>query len=59
MRLVGKINFGDNDKLSPLYQQIEADLLVLLTDVDGLYTANPHEVHGAELIPLVGETHRD
>ena len=47
-----KINFGDNDKLSALVaSKIEADLLVLLTDVDGLYTANPHEVHAAELIP--------
>lgn len=51
-----KINFGDNDKLSALVaSKIEADLLVLLTDVDGLYTANPHEVDGAELIPLVRE----
>lgn len=51
-----KINFGDNDKLSALVaSKIEADLLVLLTDVDGLYTANPHEVDGAELIPLVQE----
>lgn len=51
-----KINFGDNDKLSALVaSKMEADLLVLLTDVDGLYTANPHESHDAELIRLVGE----
>ena len=51
-----KINFGDNDKLSALVaSKIEADLLVLLTDVEGLYTANPHEVQGAKLIPLVRE----
>src|SRR5437773_1178139 len=51
-----KINFGDNDKLSALVaSKIEADLLVLLTDVEGLCTANHHEVQGAKLIPLVRE----
>jgi glutamate 5-kinase len=37
-----EIKVGDNDNLSALVASlIEADLLVLLTDVDGLYTANP------------------
>lgn len=49
-----KINFGDNDKLSALVaSKIEADLLVILTDVDGLYTADPRVDKNATLIPLV------
>jgi glutamate 5-kinase len=45
--------FGDNDKLSALLlTHIDADLLVLLSDVDGLYDRNPAEV-GAAVIPLV------
>ena len=39
---VEEIKFGDNDNLSALVAQlIDADLLVLLTDVDGLYTGDP------------------
>ena len=39
---VEEIKVGDNDNLSALVASlIEADLLVLLTDVDGLFTANP------------------
>jgi glutamate 5-kinase len=39
---VEEIKVGDNDNLSALVASlVEADLLVLLTDVDGLYTANP------------------
>src|SRR5499426_1737279 len=39
---VDEIKVGDNDNLSALVASlIDADLLVLLTDVDGLYTANP------------------
>ena len=46
--------FGDNDSLSAVVATlIGADLLVVLSDIDGLYTANPHEDPGAELIPLV------
>jgi glutamate 5-kinase len=49
--------FGDNDKLSALVlTHIDADLLVLLSDVDGLYTADPQS-RGAKLIPeLAGVT---
>ncbi len=40
---VDEIRFGDNDTLSSLVAVLaKADLLVLLTDIDGLYTANPH-----------------
>ena len=45
--------FGDNDKLSALLMKhIDADLLVLLSDVDGLYDRNPAEA-GAQLLPEV------
>jgi len=47
--------FGDNDKLSALVMtKIDADLLVLLSDVDGLYTSHPHDA-GAELVSEVAE----
>lgn len=49
-----KVNFGDNDKLSALVaSKVEADLLVILTDVDGLYTDDPRKGDSAKLIPLV------
>lgn len=45
--------FGDNDKLSALVMtHIEADLLILLSDVDGLYTAEPNNA-GAQFLSLV------
>ena len=47
--------FGDNDKLSGLVMtHIEADLLVLLSDVDGLYDGDP-QAASAKLIPEVHE----
>lgn len=50
-----EIRFGDNDNLSAqVANLIEADLLLLLTDQDGLYTADPHQDPGAQLIPEVG-----
>jgi glutamate 5-kinase len=50
-----RVNFGDNDRLSALVaSKIEADVLVMLTDVPGLYTVPPDEA-GATLIPLVKE----
>ena len=49
-------SFGDNDKLSALVMsKLEATLLVLLSDVDGLFTDNPRENAHAELIQLVQE----
>ncbi len=49
-----KVNFGDNDKLSALVaSRIEADLLVMLTDVDGLYTADPDSADDAQFISVV------
>ncbi|MCL2003688.1 MAG: glutamate 5-kinase [Oscillospiraceae bacterium] len=46
--------FGDNDTLSALVAKLAgADLLVLLTDIDGFYTADPRETPGAERIKRV------
>ena len=45
---------GDNDHLSSLVASlVDADLLVLLSDIDGLFTADPHTFPGAELIRRV------
>ncbi len=49
-----EIRYGDNDRLAArVAQMIGADLLVLLSDIDGLYTADPRRDPGAEHIPLV------
>ena len=49
-------SIGDNDTLAAIVTCcIKADLLVLLSDIDGLYTANPHTHPDARLIPLVKE----
>ncbi len=48
-----EIRFGDNDRLAALVSElVGADLLVLLSDVDALYTRPPHEP-GAQPIPHV------
>jgi glutamate 5-kinase len=49
-----EIRYGDNDRLSArVATMIEADCLVLLSDVDGLYTAPPGKVANAEHVPVV------
>ena len=51
-----EISVGDNDTLSALVaRSCDADLLVLLSDIDGLYTSNPKENADAKLIELVPE----
>ena len=46
--------FGDNDRLSALVTNlVDADLLIILTDTDGLYTADPFRDPSATLIPVV------
>jgi len=53
---VDELCFGDNDTLSALVAGlVGADLLVILTDVDGLYTANPKKNQSAQLIKEVTE----
>ena len=49
-----EISVGDNDTLSAYVAVCaDADLLVLLSDIDGLYTANPKEDSHAQLLPVV------
>ncbi|MBZ4665749.1 MAG: glutamate 5-kinase [Mahella sp.] len=49
-----EIEFGDNDTLSAIVATlVNASLLILLSDIDGLYTCDPHRHHGAVLIPEV------
>jgi glutamate 5-kinase len=51
-----EIRYGDNDRLAArVAQMIGADLLVLLSDIDGLYTADPRANPDARHIPLVEE----
>jgi glutamate 5-kinase len=51
---VSEIKFGDNDTLSAITaSMIHADYLFLLTDVDGLYTANPRKDPSARLLEVV------
>lgn len=48
------VTFGDNDTLSAIVaSMINADLLILLTDIDGLYTDDPHSNPDAQLISEV------
>jgi len=52
--------FGDNDKLSALVaSKMKADLLVMLTDVDGLCDKNPKLAKDAKLIRKVNEVTKD
>jgi glutamate 5-kinase len=51
-----EITFGDNDFLAAQVAiLLDARLLVLLTDIDGLHTADPRLVAGAELVPEVSD----
>lgn len=49
-----EIRFGDNDQLAALVASLcEAGRLIILSDVDGLYSANPQRDKNAKLIPTV------
>ncbi len=51
-----EIEIGDNDTLAAIVAVcVNADLLVLLSDIDGLYTADPHKDADAKLIEVVEE----
>jgi glutamate 5-kinase len=48
--------FGDNDTLSAMVSsKVEADLLILMTDIDGLYTKNPKKSKDAKKIAIIEE----
>lgn len=49
-----QVCFSDNDKLSALVaSELDADLLVILSDIEGLYDANPKTNPNAKIIPVV------
>ncbi|MBM3507930.1 MAG: glutamate 5-kinase [Alphaproteobacteria bacterium] len=51
-----EIRYGDNDRLAArVAQMVSADCLVLLSDIDGLYDADPSTQPAAKLIPEVRE----
>ena len=51
-----EIGIGDNDTLASIVAtSVNADLLVLLSDIDGLYTADPHKNPDAKLIQTVNK----
>ncbi|HBX45373.1 glutamate 5-kinase [Limibacterium fermenti] len=55
---VEEIVLGDNDRLSSLVSVIiEADLLILVSDIDGIFDHNPHLFSEARLIEEVSDTH--
>lgn len=55
-----EIKVGDNDTLGAVVAcTVKADLLVLLSDIQGLYTADPRKDPGARLIPVVEEITAD
>lgn len=57
---VEEIVYGDNDSLSAIVAKlVNADALIILSDIDGLYDANPNENEDAKLIPVVTEINED
>jgi len=51
---IKEARFGDNDNLSAMVANlVDADLLMILTDIGGLYTADPAKDPDARLVPLV------
>jgi glutamate 5-kinase len=58
--MVEEIKFGDNDNLAAMITLLmDADLLINLTDIDGLYTKDPRSFPDAELIPKVSVIKKD
>lgn len=55
-----ELDFGDNDTLSAIVTAlVEGDLLILLSDIDGLFTDDPHKNKNAELISCVDEINEE
>lgn len=51
-----ELEIGENDSLSAIVAKIaKADLLIILSDIDGLYDSDPHKNPDAKLIPVVTE----
>ena len=57
---VDEIKFGDNDKLAALVAILaESDILVILTDIDGMYDKNPGIYNNAKLISYIDKINED
>jgi glutamate 5-kinase len=57
---VDEIRVGDNDTLAAeVAHLVDADLLVILSDIDGLFTEDPRKSPSAQLIPLVTDINGD
>ena len=55
-----EIRYGDNDRLAArVAQMINADSLILLSDIDGFYDSDPNVNHNAKLIPDISELTSD
>ncbi|TYR80675.1 glutamate 5-kinase [Priestia megaterium] len=53
---INRLKFGDNDTLSAkVAGLVDSDLLIILSDIDGLYNADPRKDPKAELLPFVSE----
>jgi len=53
---IKEAKFGDNDNLSAMVANlVDADMLMILTDIGGLYTADPHVDAAARLVPVVSK----
>lgn len=49
-----ELEIGENDSLSAIVATLcDADLLIILSDIDGLYSSDPHKSNDARLIPVV------
>jgi glutamate 5-kinase len=58
--ITDEIEFGDNDTLSAsVATLIQADLLLILTNTDGVFTADPHIYHSARKVPKVLKASKD
>ena len=58
--MIAEIQFGDNDNLAAMITLLmDADILVNLTDIDGLYTKDPRTFPEAELIPVIATINKD
>ena len=55
-----EIRYGDNDRLAArVAQMMSADVLVLLSDIDGLYTADPRNNPNADHLPIIHDLTAD
>jgi glutamate 5-kinase len=58
--MIEEIKFGDNDNLAAMITLlVDADILINLTDIDGLYTKDPRVNTDAKMIPIVSTIRKD